>query len=306
MNDIQRAESQLKDFCDYLKFTKGYSDNTIDAYTRDVKQFFEFLKDITGHTLNINSIEKEDIRFFLGHLVEHGVDKKSVARKLASIRGFFKYLGQRELIAADPAQSVRPPKTEKKLPDFLQEEEIAKAIEQIPQENPSGARDRAILELFYGTGMRLSELAGLNVFDIDDIGTSVKVTGKGNKERVVPLGARALESLGVYLKQRYRFNPKNNSQALFLNKSGKRISKRSIQMIVKKWLEKVSEKKKLSPHVIRHTFATHLLDHGADLESVKELLGHVNLSTTQIYTHLTTERLKKVYRQAHPRAQIQP
>jgi len=306
MSKLQRAKAQLKEYCDYLRFTKGYSNNTISAYKRDIEQFFEFLNEIVESVLELENIGQEDIRFFLGHLIEHGTDKKSVARKLASIRGFFKYLKTRGLIPFDPAQAIRPPKTEKKLPSFLQEEEIVNAIEQIPQDSPAGARDRAILELFYGTGMRLSELAGLNMFDIDDLGTSVKVTGKGNKERVIPVGTKVLESLGVYLTLRERFNPDKNTQALFLNKSGKRISKRSIQAIVRRWLEKVSEKKKLSPHIIRHTFATHLLDNGADLESVKELLGHVNLSTTQIYTHLTTERLKKVYRQAHPRAQIQP
>ncbi|RKY82706.1 tyrosine recombinase XerC [candidate division KSB1 bacterium] len=294
----------LKKFSEYLLAVKGYSENTVVAYTGDVEQFIEFYTYLNAEAVNPVNVGKDDIKFYLGHLVEHGADKRSVARKLSSIKSFFGFLQKENLISANPAITLHPPKPEKKLPVFLQKQEIKQAIEQIITDSPSKIRDKTIIELFYGTGMRLSELQSLNIFDIDLNSMSIKVTGKGNKERVLPIGKKLHASLSAYLKEREIQTGRDAAGALFLNSNGQRLSKRSIQKIVKKWLEKVSEKNKLSPHVLRHSFATHLLDNGADLESVKELLGHVNLSTTQIYTHLTMEHLKKVYLQAHPKAKI--
>jgi integrase/recombinase XerC len=213
------------------------------------------------------------------------------------------YLVRAERIAANPAASLSAPKAGKELPEFLREEEIRDALESIEKTTVTGLRDRAILELFYGTGMRLSELAGLNRGDVQGGGETVCVMGKGRKERILPLGRQARKAIQRYLDQRDAMNPDTREKALFLNRYGNRISARGIQRLVKKWLGRVSEKNRLSPHLIRHTFATHLLDRGADLQAVKELLGHASLSTTQIYTHLTMERLKKVYRKAHPRAE---
>jgi integrase/recombinase XerC len=205
------------------------------------------------------------------------------------------------VIGVNPAISLRAPKIEAHLPAFVSEKEIADALETI-EASQTGLRDRTILELFYGTGMRLSELASMNISSIDFSGSTVRVMGKGRKERLIPVGKNVMRVIRGYLSVRPEFKPKDGD-ALFLNLKGDRISKRSIQNIVNKRLRQVSEKKKLSPHILRHSFATHLLDHGADLRAVKELLGHASMSTTQIYTHVSVDRLKKVYKQAHPRAE---
>jgi len=254
--------------------------------------------------LIVSSITKEDIRLFLGQLMRHGFSKKSVGRKLASIRRFFKYMIQIKAMETNPATAFQAPKVDKYLPEYLREDEIRNAINAIVLNSEAGVRDRTILELFYGTGIRLSELASLNISDVDLSAGSIRVFGKGSKERVLPLGQNLKKVLTGYLSARKKLAHEPESQAFFLNLRGQRLSRRGIQLIVKNWLRKVSHKKKLSPHILRHSFATHLLDHGADLEAVKELLGHASLSTTQIYTHLTMDRLKKVYRQAHPRAAL--
>lgn len=292
-------------FLEHLTSEKRYSPNTLAAYERDLEQFAEFLVQELRKPdpPPVNEITKEDIRTFLSRLVIHGMSKKTAGRKLASIRSFYSFLLQSEEIDADPTITLSAPKPEKHLPEYLREEEITELLNSMPGKSVVGARDKAILELFYGTGMRLSELVDLDQNNLDRSFETVRVLGKGGKERILPLGKQAAKALRSYINQRDDLKPAKNDQALFLNKKGVRLSPRGVQQIVHKWLERVSDKGKLSPHVLRHTFATHLLDRGADLESVKELLGHTSLSTTQVYTHLTMDRLKKVYRQAHPRAE---
>lgn len=296
----------VESFFSYLSAQKRCSSHTVRAYQIDIKQFFESLAEGNDHpkAQRLEDISKEHIRTFLSGLVRHGMSKRTVARKLASLKAFFGYLHRIGEIKVNPTALLSSPKLEKHLPEFLREDEINKVLESIDQDSTAGRRDRAVLELFYGTGMRLSELIHLNVEDIDLLSGTVRVYGKGGKERVLPVGKYAIKQIKSYLLQRKAFHPKEEmGGALFINRRGERMSPRGVQLLVKKWLRHVSEKKKLSPHVLRHTFATHLLDRGADLKAVKELLGHSSLSTTQIYTHLTTDRIKKIYRQAHPRAE---
>lgn len=296
----------IKAFNQYLAKERRYSKHTSEAYRRDLEQFLNFQVYHTGtDQISVQSIQRQDIQFFMGDLIRHGFSKKSVGRKLASIRAFFRHLVQTDCISANPAATLVAPKTEKRLPEFLFENEIQAALENLETGTFQSIRDRAIFEIFYGTGMRLSELTGLNVTDYDPASRVVRVLGKGGKERILPVGASLASILQTYLSERRIFSGEKNSGALFLNRTGTRLSARSIQNLVGRILGRVSERKKLSPHLLRHSFATHLLDRGADLQAVKELLGHESLSTTQIYTHLTMDHLKKVYRQAFPRSQDQ-
>jgi len=295
--------TDIHQFVSYLSTERRYSPNTVLAYKQDLIQFQNYLLESHGFEEDwmAKDVKRDHIRGFLGDLIKHGLSKKSAARKLASIRAFFHFMLKRKAIDVNPAISLRAPKIEAHLPAFVSEIEIANALESIDR-SQAGSRDRAILELFYGTGMRLSELAGLCMDQIDFNNATVRVMGKGRKERVIPVGRKVLMVIRAYLSIRSTFDPKDRN-ALFLNLKGRRISPRGIQSIVNKRLRQVSEKRKLSPHILRHSFATHLLDHGADLRAVKELLGHASMSTTQVYTHVSVDRLKKVYKQAHPRAE---
>ena len=291
-------------FIQVLVGERNYSSHTVRAYERDIEQFIETIWSWreTDTVPGAASISREDVRAFLADLVRHGLSKKSVARKLASLRGFFSFLVKEGRLDTNPTATLSAPKQEKVLPEFLREEEIGHILDSIQDDTPTGARDRAIVELLYGTGMRLSELVGINMSDLDLNAGTVRVFGKGGKERSLPIGRKATDALQTYLSGREMFRPKNRTRALFLNRWGERISGRGVQMRIRRFLNYVSERARLSPHMLRHSFATHLLDRGADLEAVKELLGHASLSTTQIYTHLSMEHLRKVYRQAHPRA----
>jgi len=282
----------LDKFITYLDVEKNYSGHTLLNYKLDLIEFCRFL--------DAQSIENVDylfLRRFLSHLRSMELKPRSLSRKLSSLRSFFKFLHREGHIKENPAVLLMSPKLDKPLPKFLTEEEIDRFIEAPKTDTDLGRRDRAILETLYSTGIRVSELAGLNIEHVDLIGNIAKVRGKGKKERLVPIGNKAIESIQDYLQRR-----KHKSQVLFLNKNGTRLSTRGIFNITGKYIKLVSLTKKASPHVLRHSFATHLLNRGADLRSVQELLGHVNLSTTQIYTHVTTDRLRKVYDQAHPRA----
>lgn len=299
-------EESIQHFLQYLSKERRYSPYTIRAYGTDLAQFADFLHHTGGmkNQTDIQSISKEDIRSFLGNLFRLGMNARSIARKLASLRAFFGYLVKMGTLKMNPVVALASPKLDKRLPEFLREDEIWNALKNIKTDSVQGLRDRAILELFYGTGIRLSELIHINTSDLDFHSGTIRVLGKGGKERIIPVGKYNRESIYLYLQNRKAFHPKAGNQAMFLNRFGERLSARGVQLIVRRWLMQASDKKKLSPHILRHTFATHLLDHGADLEAVKELLGHVNLSTTQVYTHLTMDRLKQIYKQAHPRAEI--
>jgi len=281
-------------FFRYLEIEKNYSKYTIDNYKLDLKGFMEFL----GET----PLEKVDylvLRKYLAKLKERNLISKSINRHLSSLRSFFKFLVKESYLKANPASGLSSPKQEKHLPIFLTEEEVNKLINAVGPKDEAEFRDKAIMETFYSTGIRVSELVGLNIDDVDFIGGIVKVLGKGRKERLVPIGEQALSSLRNYLDKRKKYR---DDDALFLNKNGKGIGCRGVRNIIYKYIKIASVKLGVSCHTLRHSFATHLLDRGADLRSVQELLGHANLSTTQIYTHLTTEKLKRVYDKAHPRA----
>lgn len=293
-------------FLDSLERERNFSSHTIAAYGRDLAQFRSYLQRKFPKTLRQpDSIEREMIRFYLGTMLDGGMSRKSVIRKISALRSFFKFAVRRKLLSSNPVSNVVTPKAEKKLPSFL-DERAAEALMNLPNaETPCGARDAAILELLYGTGMRRGELVALDMDDFDFAERTVKVLGKGNKERIVPFGKRAQHALEQYRRRRDQLAAAEGGPrtgAFFLTPKGKRLYATGVNSIVQKYLKEVSDIKQQSPHVLRHTFATHLLDRGADLVAVKELLGHESLSTTQIYTHMTSERLKKVYRQAHPKA----
>lgn len=294
----------IESFVSYLSKEKRYSKHTIKAYRSDLEQFAGFLggNDGAGYC-EPQQITKDQVRFFLGDLIRHGMNKSSVSRKQASLRAFFGYLARQGIIKANPTLSLISPKQEKRLPKYLREVEIERSLDEIETDTITGPRDRAMIELFYGTGMRLSELVGLNLQDVDFSSETVRIRGKGDKQRILPIGKTAIRVLKDFLKIRHRFQPSVQDPALFVNRNGGRISARGVQQIVRKRLGAISERTQLSPHMLRHSFATHLLDHGADLQAVKELLGHATLSTTQTYTHVSREHLKMIYRQAHPRSE---
>jgi site-specific recombinase XerD len=232
---------------------------------------------------------------------EKNYSKRTVARKLASLRSFFKFLYREGYIKTNPSSGISTPKLDKKLPIFLDTDEVSKLIEAPDEKDLSGLRDRALMETLYSTGIRVSELVGMNLSEIDFISGVIKVFGKGKKERLAPIGDKALRAIRNYLDKR-GIGKLNDKKAVFLNKDGGRLTDRSVRRIIEKYIKRVSLREGVSPHTLRHSFATHLLNRGADLRSVQELLGHMNLSTTQIYTHVTTQRLKEVYDKAHPRA----
>ncbi len=284
----------IEKFIRYLDIEKNYSPHTILNYKLDLNDFEKFLGSVEPE---LGKIDYLTLRKYLAALKEKNLANRSVNRRLSTLRSFFKFLSREGLVKTNPILVLSSPKQEKHLPLFLTEEEVTKLIDSVMPKDERGFRDRAILETFYSTGIRISELAGLGKDDIDFIGGIVKVMGKGKKERIVPIGDKAISALRDYLNKRSK-----DIDAIFLNKSGRRITTRGIRNIVGKYIRLAGMKHGVSPHTLRHSFATHLLNRGADLRSVQELLGHANLSTTQIYTHLTTDRLKNVYDKAHPRA----
>jgi len=296
-----RSTNWIGEFIEHLQYAKDYSDETLRAYGQDLEEFLHFAKE---DGKGLRQVDILSIRKYLAHLYERGLSKSSIGRKLASLRSFFRFAVTKGYLKHNPALSIRTPKREKKLPRFLSEEETVRLIEAPDPATLPGIRDRAILELLYSTGMRVSELVGLNDSDFHLLADSVIVRGKGKKERMLPVGSYASSALNRWqeVKKELRKRPHFDDKALFLNLRGTRLSSRSVRRILRKCLLKTGLGRKVTPHTLRHTFATHLLDRGADLRSVQELLGHANLSTTQIYTHITTRRLKESYDRAHPRA----
>jgi integrase/recombinase XerC len=258
----------------------------------------------TGKVSKLKAVSPMIIRRFLAVLRDRGYSKSSVARKLATLRSFYKWMVRGGHLATNPLTAIRTPKQERRLPKFLDVEQIQKLLDAPTDATLLGARDKAMLETLYSTGMRVSELVALNINDVDFFGEVVRVSGKGKKQRLSPVGPQALRSLQIYLAKRQADprRPLFDAVALFINKHGKRISTRSVRRKLDKYLDQVGLSREISPHTLRHSFATHMLNNGADLRSVQELLGHQSISTTQIYTHLTTNRLKEVYDAAHPRA----
>ena len=288
-------DKYIEKFMRYLEIEKNYSSHTILNYKLDLNDFRKFCGE-----LDLEKIDYLLFRKYLAVLKEKNLGNRTVGRHLSTLRSFFRFLTRDGYLKANPILSLSSPKTEKYLPQFLTEEEATKLIESAfgkTDKDELGLRDRAILEAFYSTGIRISELVSLNIDDIDFIGGVAKVLGKGKKERIVPIGDIAAGAIRKYLDKR-----KKKIDVLFLNKNGTRITTRGVRYVMRKYINTIGMREGVSPHTLRHSFATHLLNRGADLRTVQELLGHANLSTTQIYTHLTTEKLKNVYDKSHPRA----
>lgn len=297
-------------FLIHLEKERNLSPHTLKAYARDCSEFIEFLTlYYGGQPWGWNGVDRLAMRGFMARLTKRGLSKRSVARALAAVRGLYRYLADNELVEANPARTVGTPKAARHLPGYLDRSQIDalfRLVEARGEGSFPDARNAAILEVFYSTGMRLSELQGLNRADIDAVSQQVKVRGKGRKERIVPLGDHATRALRSYERRRDELaiglNGRIDKHAVFLSRTGKRLSTRGVQKIVGEHLDAVAAEAGLSTHSLRHSFATHLMDAGADLRAVQELLGHASVSTTQIYTHTSVERLKEVYRKAHPRA----
>ncbi|MEW5798785.1 MAG: tyrosine recombinase XerC [Bacteroidota bacterium] len=298
-------QEHVRSYLSYIERERNYSSHTITSYANDLTQYCSFLQNEYPELVQAHgTVDMSVIRAFLGMLLENGVAKKSVVRKLSSLRSFYKFLVRKKIVASNPTLNIVTPKVEKKLPQFVDKESMERVLSLPDNTTVHGARDSAILELFYGSGIRLSELIGLKVSDINMYDRTLKVTGKGNKQRIVPCTKKAENAIKNYLTIRKEMHPHiyNGSTILFTDDKGNALSPHRVYAIVNSYLREVAEVRQKSPHVLRHSFATHLLDNGADILAVKELLGHERLSTTQIYTHVTVERLKKVYQQAHPKA----
>lgn len=290
----------LISFLDYLQYEKDASLHTLESYQRDLVQFAVYLK---NRNQSYDSADNVVIRGFLAVLYQKGLKKSTIARKLAAIRSFYQFCLQKNWVEENPAKVVSTPKQDKNVPSFLSEEEMTAFLDIPPGKNPLQIRDRAMLELLYATGIRVSELVGMNLDDIHTGERLIRVRGKGKKERLVPFGKKAGENLKEYINVRCRIHGgKIEQDALFLNHRGQRISARSIQRKVNKYLQKTAVKRKISPHSLRHSFASHLLSRGADLRVIQELLGHESLSTTQKYTHLDLKQLLDVYKKSHPKS----
>jgi integrase/recombinase XerC len=312
MNHENRVpQSPRAEFLEHLEKERGVSPNTLTAYARDLESFEEYLGSYYGaREWSWQGVDRLAMRGFLAHLGRKGLGKRSVARSLSAVRIFYGWLHLNEMVESNPARGIGTPKLDKHLPGYLDRAQIDLLFQNAELHAQDGkftdVRNRAILELFYSTGMRLSELRGINRSDIDLLSQQVKVRGKGRKERIIPVGDHAQLALRNYESKRdelIRTALKSADRtAFFLSTRGKRISTRAIQNAVTGFLDRIDEDAGLSTHSLRHTFATHLLDAGADLRAVQELLGHASISTTQIYTHTSVERLKEVYRRAHPRA----
>ena len=288
-------EKFIEKFVRYLEIEKNYSTHTVLNYKLDLQGFNKF---ISGTELE--KVTYLDLRKYLAVLKEKNFGNRTVGRRLSTLRSFFRFLCREGYIKTNPILMLSSPKLEKHLPSFMTEEEVGRLIESAfakTQNDLLGLRDRAILEVFYSSGLRISELVGLNLVDVDFISGILKVRGKGKKERIVPIGETALATVKKYLDKR-----KKQMEALFLNNHYQRISARGVRFLLVKYLNASGTKPGVSAHTFRHSFATHLLNHGADLRTVQELLGHANLSSTQIYTHMTTDKLKSVYDKAHPHA----
>jgi integrase/recombinase XerC len=291
-------QQEIATFIQYLKAERNASPHTLEAYNRDLQQFATFISKEFGPAFRINQITHLHIRRYLAALHKE-LSKSSIGRKLAAIRSLFRFLLRRGLLEKNPAELVSSPKREKKLPFHLDIDEVTTLIEAPAAIAPLSIRDRAILETLYSSGLRVSELTGMNIGGADLLAGSVRVVGKGGKERMVPLGSKAAKALEEYLDLR---GSRELNAPLFLNSRGGRLTRRSVARIVDRYMMHLETMKKASPHTLRHTFATHLLEGGADLRSIQEMLGHASLSTTQKYTHVSIDRLLEVYDKAHPKA----
>ena len=299
---MNNGTKTLKEFLNYIQFERGYSAHTVTAYQHDLEKFLNFIYQYDSILLkDFGKIDRQAIRHFLGKEYEEGNSAKTVARRLASIKSLFNYLVQAEVICDNPAIHIKTPKVEKKIPTFVQENKIEDLMKMPDAVTLIGKRDRAILELFYATGIRLNELAGLNIGSVNPQEKLLRVLGKGNKERIVPFGKPAKNALESYLKKRGKSWASPQQTPLFTGRGEKRIAVRTIQQRVNIYLKAVlGGRTGASPHTLRHTFGTHLLENDADIRSIQELLGHSSISSTQIYTKVNPKKMKNIYTDAHP------
>jgi len=298
-------EQAVQEFLSACELQKGYSPHTIETYRFALMEFLDYFISEYGIKPEINAIEPADIRPFLGYLHDRGLSKKSLRVKIAAVKSFFKFAFRQSWIDRNPAAIVSTPKAEKKLPSFLQPGEIESLMDSFDSSSPGGARNIAIAELLYSSGLRVSELIQLPMQDLDMHAGTVRVMGKGKKERIVPIGGKALEALEAYIGLRSCLTTLDTAKPdgkVFLSDRGKEMNPSVVYRIIRRAMNPVTESPQKSPHVLRHTFATHLLDNGADISSVSEMLGHSSLSATQVYTHVSVDRLKQAYQKAHPRA----
>ncbi len=292
-------DKHISQFFDYLQYEKKYSAHTLISYKNDIEQFLLFINP-NQDNFDISEVNYQQIRAWVSHLIESKIAAKSINRKLSSLKSFFKFLQRQEVISANPMSKITGPKVPKRLPVFVEESQMAALFDGSEFEDSfKGTTDKLLFEIFYQTGMRRSELANIKETDVDLHEGSIKVLGKRNKERIIPVSLQLSRNLDAYLQVKKVLNISN--PMLLVNEKGNSLSESYIYTTVKKYLSKVTTLQKKSPHVLRHTFATHLLNNGADINAVKDLLGHANLSATQIYTHNTIDKLKKSYKQAHPR-----
>jgi integrase/recombinase XerC len=300
------VKNEIGEFLDYLAYERNVSPNTISAYRDDLESFTGFLCNdyftIGREQLELARVDHLTVRSYLAHLSRRKLARASVARHLSALRSFFKYLVREGAVEANPARTVATPKREKHLPAVMQPSDVALLIEQPDRDTPLGLRDAAFLELLYASGLRIGELVGIDIDDLELRARLVKVHGKGSKERIVPFGSKAEEALRAWMAVRGDLVPDVDEQAVFVNYRGKRITTRSVRRLFDTYLKQAALRAGISPHTMRHSFATHLLNAGADLRGIQELLGHSSLSTTQKYTHLNDWQLIAVYKKAHPRA----
>lgn len=297
-------DEALAEFLRHLAFEKNASAFTVKSYREDLNQALEFFRSrLSGTALEPAQLTTRLLRAYLAWLHEQGYAKTTMARRIAAMRSWCRFLCRQGILTVNPAEGLRGPRQERKLPHFLNEQDLARLLEAPPADTPLGIRDRAILETLYSAGLRVGELTQLNVADIDVESGLATVRGKGKRERLALFGPQALAALGRWLAEREAVAPRARSQnALYLNKHGTRLTTRSVGRLLQKYLAQAGLDPRTSPHTLRHSFATHLLDRGADIRSVQELLGHRSLTNTQIYTHVTTQRLRDSYHKAHPRA----
>lgn len=290
----------IHEFINYLSVERGLATNTLESYGRDLRQYYQYLGE---DQVDLDAVSRTTIINYLMYLQKQGKATATIARRLAALKAFYQFLVREKRIKTDPTANLESPKLEKRLPRVLTVSEVERLLAQPDSSQPAGLRDRAMLELLYATGIRVSELVSLNIEDVNLETGYIRCTGKGSKERIVPLGSLAIQWVQEYLQSgRPKLVKDRDEKALFVNHHGNRLTRQGFWKIVKKYAEDARIDKEITPHTLRHSFATHLLENGADLRSVQEMLGHADISTTQIYTHVTKGRLKEVYARAHPRA----
>ncbi len=293
-------QKQVQSFLNYIEFEKRYSKHTLESYTNDLLQLEEFLK---HYEKEVSQASHIDIRNWMVSMMENKITPRSINRKISSLQSFYKFLLRKGEMKKNPLAKVQTPKASKRLPVFVELPGIEKLLTQVEfPEGYEGTRDKIIIELFYGTGMRRSELMNLKETDFDSYSSQVKVLGKGNKERIIPIHTKLTNSIKIFIEEKRKAVPSQQGNFLIVNPNGKKLDAGTVYHCVNKYLNLVTTIDKKSPHTLRHTFATHLMNNGADINAVKELLGHASLAATQVYTHNTIDKLKNIYKQAHPKA----